>query len=142
MQMAEARRVATDTRLWQVPAMALTAIAFLLASVLNPNASQQAIIVASSVGALVLSSCALQLRKHRFHEVTLSRWLSDTQRGLGLPEVNDVRRGGPFEDHFPRGSWIWDKVFKAAVWWEATIWILLVADVVLLFAATRNDNLF
>ena len=70
-----ARRDDFDGRMWQVPALALTAHAFLLTSALNTGGPRLPRVFAAVLG-LVLSGLSMQLMaKHRYIEVLDSRLL-------------------------------------------------------------------
>lgn len=74
-QIVAARRQGTDSMMWQVPVLSLTAQAFLLTIALAPGAGRPAQVVSAGL-ALVASITSIQLMaKHRFHELADSKWL-------------------------------------------------------------------
>jgi hypothetical protein len=74
-QVVASRRQETDSLMWQVPVLSLTAQAFLFSIALNPGAGHAAKILSAGL-ALVSSLTSIQLMaKHRHHEVTDSKWL-------------------------------------------------------------------
>lgn len=79
-QVVASRRQGTDSMMWQVPVLSLTAQAFLFTIALAPGASRAAHIVAAGL-ALVASVTSIQLMaKHRFHELADSKWLEEFER--------------------------------------------------------------
>jgi hypothetical protein len=144
LQLAEARRASTDDRMWAVPALSLTALAFLLTAVLNPKTSWGARTVALAVGAVVLLVALIQMLKHRYHEVLLSRWLSYLEEQFGIPRLHDLRdlerATPPPQKRDPllarrNGELRRYIEFPAYRVWAVLLMVLLVADVAALGAS-------
>jgi hypothetical protein len=85
-QVVAARRLQFDALLWQVPAVSLTAQAFLFTIALGSDSSRSARIVASLL-AIVMSVLSIHLMaRHRQAEVTDAEWLAEyEQRHFGDP---------------------------------------------------------
>jgi hypothetical protein len=84
-----ARRTAFDTMMWQVPALGLTAQAFLLTIAYGSDSSRLAR-CASGFLALVVATVAVQtMRKHQANELTDSKLLEAIEAGQGIT-VNGV----------------------------------------------------
>ncbi|MGJ5832818.1 hypothetical protein [Streptomyces ossamyceticus] len=85
-QVVAARRMQWDALLWQVPALSLTAQAFLFTIALGSDSSRYARVIASAL-AIVMSVLSLHLMaRHRQAEVTDAHWLADyEQRHFGNP---------------------------------------------------------
>ncbi|MGP3924768.1 hypothetical protein [Streptomyces sp. 8N616] len=79
-QAVAARRMQWDALLWQVPALSLTAQAFLFTIALGPESSRYARVIASAL-AIVMSVLSLHLMaRHRQAEITDAHWLADYER--------------------------------------------------------------
>lgn len=79
-QAVAARRMQWDALLWQVPALSLTAQAFLFTIALGPDSSRYARIIASAL-AIVMSVLSLYLMaRHRQAEITDAHWLADYEQ--------------------------------------------------------------
>lgn len=82
-----ARRDSFDDRMWQVPALAMTAQAFLMAIALGSTGIRAPKFVAAVLG-LVLAVLSMQLMaKHRFIELLDNRLLEKVERDLGLEAI-------------------------------------------------------
>lgn len=88
LQMAENRRGRTDAMMWQVPALALTAEAFLLSISLGPDARGLARMLAAAAGMLVVGASLQLMYKHRYHEILYAEWLAEVEEQLGLPRLH------------------------------------------------------
>lgn len=116
-----ARRTTYDTLMWQVPALGLTAQAFLLTVALGPNSSDVARYLTGALS-IVLSLVAIQtMLKHRANERTDSMILEEMERDMGVT----VGAGGrPHQAPRPRGraignEWIdgpWERRRSANLW--------------------------
>lgn len=79
-QVVAARRMQWDALLWQVPALSLTAQAFLFTIALGTDSSRYAR-ASASILAIVMSGLSLHLMaRHRQAEVTDADWLADYER--------------------------------------------------------------
>lgn len=67
-QSLTARRLGYDTLMWQVPALSLTAQAFLFTIALSSGSSPWARIVASGLSFIIAIISMQLMAKHRFHE--------------------------------------------------------------------------
>jgi hypothetical protein len=84
-----ARRGDVDSRVWQVPALAMTAHAFLLTIALNTGGPRLPKVCAAILG-LVLSGLSMQLMaKHRYLEVLDNRLLERIERDLAVDKILD-----------------------------------------------------
>lgn len=91
------RRQTTDSLMWQVPVLSLTAQAFLFSIALDSQVARAAQLVAAIL-ALITSLGSIQLMiKHRHHETLDSKWLEQFEkrnRPLGFKLVH-ARRAKP-----------------------------------------------
>lgn len=85
---AEARRAQADRLLWEIPALGLTAQAFLSTISLDPAATNWARFVASFIALLFVGAAFQSLLKHRYHEGMWARWLELVEDRLSLPRHN------------------------------------------------------
>jgi hypothetical protein len=88
-EMVVLRQLEQDAMMWQTPALALTAEAFLLTIALGGDSSQLARLLSSGLS-VVVSVLAIQLMaKHHFLAALDGAYLRDTERRLSLPPVTD-----------------------------------------------------
>jgi len=83
------RRIAYDTLMWQVPALALAAQAFLLTVAVKPETAEWARYLTACLSFLVAIVAIQTMDKSRACEVTDSRWLEEIETRLGLT-LNEV----------------------------------------------------
>lgn len=102
LQMAENRRARTDGMMWQVPALALTAEAFLLNISLAPDTRGMGRMLAAFAGLIVVSASLQLMLKHRFHEVMYAKWLAKVEEDVGLPRLHSPGKLEAFV-HGPEG---------------------------------------
>jgi len=124
------RRTAFDTLMWQVPALGLTAQAFLLTIAYGASSSEIARLAASAL-ALVVATVAIQtMRKHGANELTDSVLLESIENTMGItvagvhPHTKPGARGRAVENgEFERWSvkkrsfqlWVWSlRLFAGA----------------------------
>lgn len=88
LQMAEQRRGQTDMMMWQVPALALTAQAFLLSISLQPGSTGLARALSAIAGLIVVAASLQLMLKHRYHEILYAEWLTRTESAQGLPSLH------------------------------------------------------
>ncbi|MGW1678561.1 hypothetical protein [Saccharopolyspora sp. NPDC002376] len=86
------RRAQYDTLMWQVPALGLTAQAFLLTITLGHESGRLSRILASGLAALVSVLTMQLMAKHRWHERVDSQWLEEFEKRHGLDVVHQHRR--------------------------------------------------
>lgn len=87
-QTVEQRRQTYDEMMWQVPALGLTAQAFLLTIALGGESSWTARALAAALGIAAASAGAQLLLKHRYHEELFSNWLQAFAHLRGWPQPN------------------------------------------------------
>lgn len=87
-QVVAARRQNFDAMVWQVPALALTAQAFLMTIALGPGTGHLARIAAGLLSALAALMSVQLLLRQRVHEVADARWLHDFERKHGWEPVH------------------------------------------------------
>jgi hypothetical protein len=86
-QSLAARRMGYDTLMWQVPALSLTAQAFLFTIALSDSSVPEARLTASALS-FVIAIISLQLMaKHRFHEEIDAKLAEKLERELELDSV-------------------------------------------------------
>jgi hypothetical protein len=78
------RRTAFDTLMWQTPALALTAQAFLFTISLAPDSAPIARYISSALDVIVAIVAIQTMAKHRYNEFTDSLLLEEIERGLGI----------------------------------------------------------
>jgi hypothetical protein len=125
--------------MWQVPALALTAQAFLLQLGLARDTSGLGRLLAALAGIVVLSAALQLMMKHRFHEELFSHWLEQFEHERGIPHFHNLRLAEAFAfdgDHPWRtatgslAEWRRELVvdqpsFKV---WKGALWLLLALD--------------
>jgi len=88
-QVVAARRGGFDALLWQTPVLSLTAQAFLFTIALGHDTGRGAQII-SALLALVSALASMQLlAKHRYFEVTCSKWLEAYERSHQFATVHE-----------------------------------------------------
>lgn len=87
-QVVAARRQNFDAMVWQVPALALTAQAFLMTIALGAGTGHLARIAAGLLSALASLMSVQLLLRHRMHEVADNRWLRAFERSHGWELVH------------------------------------------------------
>jgi hypothetical protein len=87
-QVVAARRQNFDAMVWQVPALALTAQAFLMTIALGPGTGHLARIGAGLLSALAALMSVQLLLRQRVHEVADARWLHDFERRHGWEAIH------------------------------------------------------
>ncbi len=117
-QTLAARRSAYDLMLWQTPALAIAAQAFLLTLALGPNSSDLARLTASAL-ALALALMSMQLMaKHRYHEELDSRLLQRFEDDLGITRWLKASPHGQAEERALRDA----KAKPPQLPWPRRIW--------------------
>jgi hypothetical protein len=84
-QVLAARRIQYDTLMWQAPALALTAQAFLLLVALYSTTSVAGRLIASVLSVAITVVSLQLLEKHRYHELLDSQLLERLEKELGVP---------------------------------------------------------
>lgn len=103
------RRLQHDMLMWQVPALGLTAQAFLLTIALGGGSSRTARILAALLAAISTGLSMQLMARHRWHEATERAWLEAFERRHGLDPVHCVQYAPAPEVGVRPGS-------KIAVW--------------------------
>jgi len=85
------RRLQHDMLMWQVPALGLTAQAFLPTIALGSGSSSLARILAALLAALSSGLSMQLMARHRWHEATERAWLEAFERRYGLDPVHRVQ---------------------------------------------------
>ncbi len=127
-----------DALLWQSPALALTAEAFLLTISLGPGTSPIARAVSAFLG-LVVTALSMQLMgKHRMHMATDELVMIALERKLGMTSAHDraakvkyLRANAPgLLSRLPKGEWLLQQ--KSVNVWLLGLLIFGVVNVLLL----------
>ncbi len=87
-QVVAARRQNFDSMLWQVPALSLTAQAFLLVIALGSGSGHLARIAAGLLSAVTALMSVQLLLRQRLHEEADSRWLEDFEDSHDLEPIH------------------------------------------------------
>lgn len=85
-QIVASRRLGYDTLIWQVPALGLTAQAFLFTTALSANSPPARFLAASLAFIIALISMQL-MAKHRYHEEVDARLLESFERTEKLDDL-------------------------------------------------------
>lgn len=81
-------RLHHDQLVWQVPALSLTAQAFLFTISLAPDTSRLARILAATLSVVAAVLSIQLMARHRLSELTMARRLEDFERANGLVPAN------------------------------------------------------
>jgi hypothetical protein len=87
-QVVAARRQNFDLMVWQVPALTLTAQAFLLVIALGSGSGHLARIAAGLLSAVTALMSVQLLLRQRLHEVADTRWLHDFEDSRGWEPIH------------------------------------------------------
>jgi hypothetical protein len=137
-QTAESRRYTVDQMMWQVPALSLTAQAFLLQIAYSHDSRWTVRLVTAWLG-LVTAAAAIQLLlKHRYHEELHSHWLERYAETRGWPLLHRPRAEEAFayagQEHPWKAQprWIGWRIarFRSPYVWIATLVMFGCADLV------------
>lgn len=96
-----ARRLHHDQLVWQVPAISLTAQAFLFTISLAHDSSRLARLLSSFLSVVTAAMSVQLMARHRFAELTMARRLEEFERAHGLPTAAFAEVGG-----LDRGPWL------------------------------------
>ena len=141
----EQRRVSINQLMWQVPALALAAQAFLLTVVLGADTSPPARAVAAGTAAILMGLTWHLFRRHRILEVGYSRWLERFEERNGLPPIHrhDVLAGGaPARDEQSQVGPALAFLRSSAAIWRAALLALTFAYIALLVIMLIDPGLF
>jgi hypothetical protein len=103
-EMLTARFLAHDEMLWQTPALALTAEAFLMTIALSRDVIDVAASIAAFLGFILMLMSMHLLGRHRFLELIEKRKLMDLEKRLGME---------PLSTH----SWAWKYAAPPRLGW-------------------------
>jgi hypothetical protein len=92
MAIGESRRAQADQLMWQIPALSLTAQAFLSTIIFSPRATAVARLLAALTASLFVGAAFQSLLKHRYDEGIWSRWLNIFETHTDRPRTNDGPR--------------------------------------------------
>jgi hypothetical protein len=87
-QVVAARRQSFDSMVWQVPALSLTAQAFLLVIALGSGSGHLARLAAGLLSALTALMSVQLLLRQRLHERADARWLHAFEKDHGWVEIH------------------------------------------------------
>lgn len=79
-QVVAARRLQFDHLVWQVPALSLTAQAFLFTIAIGGTTSRPARIIASLLAIVITVLCTTLMARHRQSEIHDANWLEDFEK--------------------------------------------------------------
>ena len=113
-----ARQVSHDELMWQTPALAMTAMAFLLTIALgNGQAWQRALAAALSAGVALIS--AQLMAKHSAHAVAEAEALLAIERARRMPQVH--ARPGRTATRLKDGLQGWFATKRSRDWWFVSL---------------------
>lgn len=126
--------------LWQTPALALTAQAFLLTVALNEQASVLPRVVTAILGLLVAAASMQLMAKHRLLESVDRAMLTKLEEALGLPQIAerryyDSRRGTVDGESATRIRSSWWRRRRSYVIWQIMLGAFLLANLTAIVAA-------
>ncbi|MFG6445176.1 hypothetical protein ACFXQA_07855 [Microbacterium sp. P07] len=133
-EMLALRELEQDAMLWQTPALALAAQAFLLTIALNPEVTVWGQLIAASLG-IVIAAVSMQLMaKHRQLAAIDRTLLAQLEVRLGIPAISSRRFAPRRGDEAPASTW-WRRLPSYVLWQFAlgTFVIANAAAVVLAF---------
>jgi hypothetical protein len=153
-QAVESKRQSQDQMMWQVPALGLTAQAFLLTVALSPSSSGLARGLAAGLGFVAAVAGVQLLLKHRYLEWMLSHWLERFEKVHGLPALaGRPNRTAPFAFQGQLDPWsktganplkIARKVLNrpsSAYFWVGMLSVFAAADLFVLVLAVIGSDL-
>jgi hypothetical protein len=135
-QQLSSRRDFAETTLWQAPALALAAQAFLLTIALDPSASLTGRLLSTGL-AFIVAWAAIQLMARRHRQIK-----ADNADITSLYK-DDLARAGrdnpyePLETRDPMPA-LWGG--SAAIWWLTTLWAFLFGDLFIFIIAIASPN--
>lgn len=103
-----ARRTAFDTLMWQVPALGLTAQAFLLTIAYGSSSSDASRCISGGLAIAVALVAIQTMRKHQANEVTDSKLLEEIEEAFGV----EVAGGRPHARPAVRGAAVENLMFR------------------------------
>lgn len=120
--------------MWQTPALALTAQAFLLTVSLDDSITAPSRLVAAGLGALVALLSVQLMTKHQFH-LLLDRWkMSELERNLDIVPISDrgwayhVPQRGDYTAPAPHLELQGLRGRSASAWWLRGLWTFLAVN--------------
>lgn len=139
-QTAESRRYTVDMMMWQVPALSLTAQAFLLQIAYAHDSRWTSRLVAALLGLVAAAAAVQLLLKHRFHEELHSHWLEQFSLARNWPVLHGPKPTEAFA--YRGGQHAWKAKPKLVGWklakhrspyiWAGTLSLFGVADLVVI----------
>jgi hypothetical protein len=128
-QTAESRRYTIDQMMWQVPALTLTAQAFLLTIGYGHDSRWVARVVAACVGMATAIAGIQLLLRHRFHEELNSHWLEQLAKAKRWPTFHVPRRAEAFayKNGTPSARKKWSIKNRLSLAHSPPIWITALA---------------
>lgn len=133
------RRTAFDTLMWQVPAIALTAQAFLLTIAFGDGSSQIARIVSGVLSIVVAAVTTQTMLKHQANELTDSLILQEIEKVMKVRLGDDAAPHGKPAD---RGEAVGNRLFnrrlvkaKSAYLWVGSLVFFGAAGIVAIVLA-------
>lgn len=126
-QIVASRRQATDTLMWQTPALCLTAQAFLFTIALDSQSVLGARSVAMALSVAVSLACIQLMCKHRHYEVLDSQWLEANQSHVLGSENLVVDHGREVKLSLPSSLWdVSGCLWKVLVYPSSfSVWVVL-----------------
>jgi hypothetical protein len=108
-QVVAARRLQWDNLVWQVPALSLTAQAFLFTIAIGGTSSRPARIIASLLALVITLLCTTLMARHRQSEIHDAHWLADFETNewktnTAEGELDFRVHGLPFRDRRGAGG--------------------------------------
>jgi hypothetical protein len=138
------RRVAYDTMMWQTPALALTAQAFLLTLALGGQISGLGRAISAGLAAALAITTVQLMAKHRQHEIRDAKLLEQIEREHGFERTIGVRLHSFARPSLPMGirpaaiGRRFRQYSSFRLWMAGQLSFLTVAAVVLILVVTGN----
>lgn len=112
-QVVASRRLQWDNLLWQVPALSLTAQAFLFTIAIGGTSSRPARIIASLLAFVVTVLCTSLMTRHRQAEIHDARWLETFEaQEWGKNDPADNEQAGEASPHQPLDFRVHGRAFR------------------------------
>jgi hypothetical protein len=139
-----ARRNNFDTLVWQVPALSLTAQAFLFTIALGSDSSRPARIISSVLGIIIVFLCITLMARHRQAEFTDAHWLQDYEERMGIPPAQRAHgqawRDRRDETKVADGLWNVVPLLRGYEVWVVGLGLFGVASVIILVLSVVNPD--
>lgn len=124
------RRESTNVLLWQVPALSLTAQAFLLSVTLDGSVSELGRTLTALIGLVAALGTLHLFGRHRQLEVGMSRKLEQLERAAGFPDMHKLGvHTSQDPPRFPKSA---RRLEKSSFVWTIVLSVIAAVDALIL----------